>query len=90
MTVVHRSPVFTREDVALLLARRRLNAEMGPHGIPRAEATDPANRGAFEAFAVVDWADAAVSMASAKMRREFPDDPGHGRKWGVRRRTEER
>ena len=53
VTVVHRSPEFTREDVALLLARRRQNAEMGPYGIPRAEATDPANRGAFEALSLI-------------------------------------
>ena len=90
VTVVHRSPEFTREDVALLLALRRQKAEIGSHGFSKAEATDPNSRGQFEAYPIVDWVDAAVSKAAAMRRKEYPDDPGHGLKWGVRRRNEER
>jgi hypothetical protein len=90
VTVVHRSPEFTREDVALLLAMRRQKAEIGPHGFSRVEATDPDSRGKFEAYPITDWVEHTIAKAAAQRRKEYPDDPGHGLKWGVRRRNAER
>ena len=43
MTV--REPEWTPDVVALHLASRRLEADMGSHGIPMSEATDPAYAG---------------------------------------------
>lgn len=41
--VAHRESEFDQEQVDLLLAVRALRSEVGPHGQPLAEATDPAN-----------------------------------------------
>lgn len=86
-TVVHRPSEFTREDVAALLAWRRKRADLGGHGFPMSEATDKANQGMFEGYLITDYVERARQMARAKLKREYPDDPGYGHIWGVRRRT---
>ena len=89
-TVVCRDPEFTREDVALLLASRRLEQEMGPHGIPMSEALDPANQFAFEApeKPVIDWAEKTARDASDRYYDGRPKgESRNGHKWGrVKRR----
>lgn len=86
-TVVNREPEFSREDVAALLALKRMRADVGDHGFSMSEATDPANRGMFEAYLITDYVERARQMARAKNKREYPDDPGYGHVWGVRRRS---
>ena len=87
--MVRKGPEFTREDVALLLADLALEQDMGPHGIPMSEATDPANQFAFEGFALprVDFAAKAMEDAKAKYYKEWPDANRNGHLWGVRRKS---
>ena len=86
--MVRREPEFTAPDVAFLLASRRAEQALGPHGIPISEATDPANQYAFEAdeFPLVDWAEKTLKDAIDKRHREWPDENRNGHKWRVRRR----
>ena len=88
VTVVRCDPDFTREDVALLLADQALEADMGPHGIPMSEATDPANQFAFEGFAApqTDWAEKARQDAKDRFYEKWKDANRNGHMWGVRRR----
>lgn len=87
VTVVHKEPDFSREDVALLLADQALEADMGPHGIPMSEAMNPANQGMFEGYLQTDWAEKARQDAKDRMYRQYPDGSRNGHMWAVRRRT---
>ena len=85
VTVVTRDPEFTREDVALLLASRRRAAEPMSHGVPLAEAMDPANQFAFEAQKrpTVDYADKALKDAQDAYYKSRPkDESRNGHRWG--------
>jgi hypothetical protein len=79
---------FTPQDIALLLADEAAEADMGPHGIPMAEATDPANQFAFEGFEKpqTDWAERARQDAKDRYYKQWPDANRNGHMWGVRRR----
>jgi hypothetical protein len=73
-SVTVREPEWASDDVALLLALRRLEADMGPHGVPMSEATDLANRGKFIVNEVpkVDYARLAIDKAREHHYTEFP------------------
>jgi hypothetical protein len=84
VTVVTRTPEFTREDVALLVASRRMQREIGPHGIPMSEAMDPANQFAFKGPGQpkVDWAEKALRDDIDAYYKGRPDINRNGHKWG--------
>lgn len=87
---MHRAPEFTREGVALMLAQRRLESDIGPHGIPMSEAMDPANQFAFEVpdKPRMDWAEKALAEKQDKYYRARPKDESRaGHKWHVKRRS---
>ena len=91
VTVVTRDPEFTSAGVALLLASRRKAVEQFSHGIPLAEAMDPANQFAFEAQEkpAVDYADKALKDAQDRFYDARPKgESRNGHRWGrVTRRT---
>lgn len=89
VTIVRSEPEYTSRDRALLLADEALEADMGPHGIPMSEATDPANAGAFEGWKlpVVDFAEKARQDQKDKYYKEWPDANRNGHMWGVRRKS---
>lgn len=89
MTVVTREPEFSRDDVASLLALRRLEQEIGPHGFPMSEATDPANQFAFEGYEKprTDYVEKARRDAMEAFYKRYPDANRNGHIWGVKRRT---
>jgi hypothetical protein len=89
VTVVRRDPEFTSQDVALLLASKWLDAEIGPHGIPLSEAMDPANQFAFEGFSEprVDFAEKARRDRMDNYYKQFKDANRNGHVWGVKRRS---
>ena len=86
-SVTVRESEWSREQVVLLLAWQRAQDELGPHGFPMSEATDPANQGAFEGYVVTDYVERAKAMAKAKLRKDYPDDPGYGHLWSARRKS---
>ena len=86
-TVTYREPEWRPEDVALALAGERLEADMGPHGIPMSVATDPANQGRFRVnkFPKKDFAAAAIGDAQDfYYSNKGKDRPRHGHLWSVR------
>ena len=91
VTIVTREPEFTAADRAWALASYRAELELGPHGIPMSEATDPANQYAFEAdeFPLVDFAEKTLKDAIDKRHREWPDENRNGHKWRVRRKSQD-
>lgn len=66
-------PEWTPEDVALLVSSSRLEREVGPHGIPMSEATDPANQFAFEGHIRTDWAEKAKRDKLDELRKRDKD-----------------
>lgn len=74
------------EDVALLLASRQHQNEIGAHGVPMSEATDPANQFAFTAGRVMDWAEKARLDAIDELREKNPKASLNGLIFPVRRR----
>jgi hypothetical protein len=84
VTVVTRTPEFTREDVALLIASKRMQREVGAHGIPMSEAMDPANQFAFKGPGKpqVDWAEKALRDDIDAYYKGRPDINRNGHKWG--------
>ena len=89
MTVVTRSPEFTAEDVAVMLAARRIAADVGPHGIPMSEAANPVNQFEFEGYEKprTDFAEKARRDAMDAFYKRYPDADRNGHMWGVKRRT---
>ena len=86
VTVVTHDPVFTREDVALLLAHRRKKADVEPlsYGVPQSEALDPANQFAFKGpqAPVTDYAEKAFKDTVDAYYKKYPDANRNGHKWG--------
>lgn len=62
-------PEWRAEDVDILLASRFDELSRGSHGVPMAEATDPANQFAYVASVRTDWAARAQADAIAAARR---------------------
>lgn len=89
MTIVTRDAEYTPEDLALLLASRRKDAEVGPHGFPMSEATDPANESAFTGPRKprVDFALKAQKDAMDQYYKVWPDANRNGHLWGVTRKS---
>lgn len=86
-SVTVRESEYDGEQVALLLASRRISADVGPHGIPMSEATAADGRGKFEGFPVprIDWAEFARQHAKDHYYAQYPDADRAGHLWGVRR-----
>lgn len=85
-TVTRREPEFSHADKVALLALDAYEADLGPHGLPLSETTDPANQRAYVAEnPVMDWAARAISDAQRKYYKQFPDESGDGHLWGVKR-----
>jgi hypothetical protein len=69
------------EQLDLMIAHVELEHEIGPHGIPLSEATDPRadptfyGEGSFgfKVHHVMDWAQHALSADHAALRKENPD-----------------
>lgn len=83
-SVTVREPEFSRRDTAQLLNSWMDEHEpRGSHGIPLAEATDPANNpyapdatGSFVAVPIIDFAQDAIDRAREERRKSLqnPDD----------------
>lgn len=86
--VTVREPEFTPDELALLLMSRRLQRDMGRHGIPMAEATDPANQFAFAGYEapLTDFAEKALEDAKDRYYKAWPNAERNGHLWGVTRR----
>lgn len=84
MTVVTRDPEYTPVDLARLLAARRVEQSTPDHGIPMAEAMDPANQYAFEApdMPDVDWAAKVRKDKQDAYYNAWPDANRNGHRWG--------
>lgn len=76
--VTTREPEFSPDDVAALIASRRAEqVKRGPHGIPLAEAMDPANQFAFEAVGPAkDWAMDALHRKQELFYKQNPNAKG--------------
>ena len=64
---------FTPEHVALLLASRQKEREVGPHGIPMSVATDPAMKSKIRTHMEIDFVAAALSAT----RKQYEKDYAH-------------
>lgn len=75
VSVTVSAPRFSPEDKALLLAARRKAREpLNAHGVPIAEATDPANRGKFVIPPpTVDFVAWEMSKAQAEAEKTYKD-----------------
>lgn len=85
-SVTRRESEWSPRDRAEVIALARLEAEMGPHGIPMSEAMDPANQFAFQVNKrpSMDWAAKALGDAQdAFYNGEGKDKPRHGHQWRV-------
>jgi hypothetical protein len=78
-------PEFDAEQVSWLLASESLEADIGPHGQPMSEATDPANQWAYRSddVPVIDYAEKARMVAADKYHAQYPDAKRHGELWPV-------
>lgn len=88
-----REPEFDRDQLALLLAHQRAEADRGSHGQPMSEATnplaDPAVEGGWRYVANkkprMDWAAKAREDAKDAFYAQHPDANRNGHLWYVRR-----
>jgi hypothetical protein len=91
--VFHVEPEWDPQQVALLLAAQELQADIGPHGHPLAEAMspdgDPANPRRKYHYEVplpaVDFAAKALADAQDARRQQYPDATENGLMWGVKK-----
>lgn len=88
-----REPEFDREQADLLRAHEALMRDLPPHGVPRADAMDPANAFKFVSKVETDFA-AQTLKADQDAYYELHDkDPKHpinrsGHLWSVRLQDE--
>jgi len=91
-SVTVREGEFTPDEVALLLASRRVAADMGSHGVPMSEATDPAHRGKFIVNEAprVDYARLAIAKKRDHYYAENPSakDDSAAHIWYIKGRDE--
>lgn len=88
-SVTVRESEWAPGDVAALIASRRAEfVKRGPHGIPVAEATDPANQALFEVdLPVTDFAMQKLQREQDRYYKQYPDAKGdQSLVWSVRRR----
>lgn len=79
---------WSRADVALLIASRQREKEIGAHGIPMSEATDPKNQFGFTTGLVMDWAERSRLDAIEAHKKKNPKQNLNGLMFPVRRRAE--
>lgn len=93
--VVTREPEWDEEQVALLLAAAELEADVGPHGHPMAEAMSPlADPGRPEGYRYqaryrVDHAARELSTAQRNFEKAYPDADPAMYVWTVEKRYPE-
>jgi hypothetical protein len=87
ITVTHEAE-FSVTDRALLSAHKQLVADIGPHGIPMSEATDPANQFEFMVpeAPTTDWAAKALLDGQDAYYTKYKTASRHGHIWRVKRR----
>lgn len=83
-TVTTAEPEWTADEVALFLAARRVEADMGPHGIPWSEAMAPGAKYVADAVPSQNAAVAAVARAKDAYFTQWPKAPREGLVWRVR------
>jgi hypothetical protein len=78
---VEHEPEWDDDQAALLIAARAQLEDVGPHGIPMSEATDPLadpndrlHGWHYEARFRVDHAQRALSQALAERAKTYPDE----------------
>lgn len=84
-SVTVREPEYDADELALLLASRRRQGEIGSHGIPMSEAMDPANQFRFDAQSrpVIDWAAKAIADKQDAYYAGRPKgESRNGHRWG--------
>jgi hypothetical protein len=90
---VEREPEWDDEQVALLLALDETEEEIGPHGIPMAEATsplaDPSNRFVGWHYEVpppkIDHAQRALNVEQDRRREAYPEEDAASLLWTLTR-----
>lgn len=83
-TVTTRESEWTRDEVALFVAARRVEADMGPHGVPWSEAMAPGAKFVADPVPAQNAAVAAVDRAEKAYRKQWKDAPTRGLVWKVR------
>lgn len=85
VSVATSEPRFTRDEVALLLASRRVEQEpRGSHGHLLSQATDPKSRGRWKAqLPTVDFAARELNAAQDAYRKQYPDADMDSLLWAV-------
>ena len=83
-TVTVAEPEWTADEVALFLAARRVEADMGPHGVPWSEAMAPGAKYVADAVPSQNAAVAAVARAKDAYFTQWPKAPREGLVWRVR------
>lgn len=84
-TVTVAEPEWTADEVALFLAARRVEADMGPHGIPWSEAMAPNAKFVADPVPLQNAAVAAAARAKDAYFTQWKDAPREGLVWKVRR-----
>lgn len=69
---------FTPDHVALLLASRQKESEVGPHGIPMSIATDPAMKSKIRTTMTVDFVAQALAATRKKYEADYPHQDQSG------------
>ena len=74
-SVTVREPEWDSVERALVVAAKRKRAEMGSHGVPMHEATDPANAGTWviNEFPRVDYVKLAMNERRDRYYAQYPD-----------------
>lgn len=87
--VVTREAEFTDHQVALLLAHKRALSDLGSHGLPMSETTDPKNQFAYRAADMpsMDWAAVELGKKQDAYYKANPNTPRHGHLWSVKKKT---
>lgn len=83
-TVTVREAEWTRDEVALFVAARRVEADMGPHGIPWSRAVDPDAKFMADPVPTLNKAVDAVARAEDAYHKKWPNAPKRGLVWRVR------
>jgi hypothetical protein len=92
-SVSEREPEWSRDELDMMLAYERVMADMGPHGHPMSEATDPQANPAAEggwvykanSYPKTDYAARAIDRARDAYYKANPDVDRAGDVWYAKR-----
>ena len=82
-TVTTREPEWSRDEVALFIAARRVEANMGPYGVPIDRALAKNAKFVADAIPMQNAAVAAVERARTKYFDQYPKASREGLLWRV-------